>query len=91
MGTTKVLAIDNDIVAYEKACCDKEIFKAFGRIENACKKHALHCQLCFVKIIDGEGNPGYGSEACAIGAALLALYNKREAAVLNLLDHTGRN
>lgn len=63
-----------------------EIEHAFYAAASACRKHAAHCQACFIPIMDAEGNPGMMSEACASGSLLLEIYNKREAAMFNLLD-----
>lgn len=65
---------------------DNEIEIAFEAAAIACRRHADHCQNCFVPIFDEEGNPQYKSEACATGAALLDIYNKREAQMFDLLE-----
>jgi hypothetical protein len=53
-------------------------FEAYTKAQKACHKHAKHCHRCYIPIIDEEGNPGYPSEACAIGSELLKNYMKCE-------------
>lgn len=64
-----------------------EIEHGFYIAAAACRKHAAHCQACYIPIMDAEGNPGLASEACPTGATLLSVYAKREADMFNLLDN----
>ncbi len=41
-------------------------------------RHATTCRECYHPIFDEEGNPGYLSEACAEGAAILDAFHRLE-------------
>ena len=85
-----------DLEHYDAACeersygdsfvPDQEIEIGFEAAAIACRRHSRHSHDCFMPIMDEEGNPGYKSEACATGAMLLTVYNKREAQMFALLE-----
>lgn len=65
---------------------DTALLNAFNNAEAACRKHAAHCQKCYIPIMDAEGNPGLTYEACSAGAVILASYNFIENRILKLLQ-----